>query len=998
LERQVEPIVRMLGCLAEPLLVVQRSGMILGGNAAAARALGTTMTTSLAGTTLSAHTAAPNDLDTQIAAAAEAEAPVAVQTRDGRELACHLSVLDNDMLLVRLAVGQDTNGALSDPPSYDPPATVEQLARRMLSVAVSSVGARMAGIYLLDDDGLTLELVGSHRYRAGGYDRFRLVSMTTPIPLTECVREATPLFLLTPHDFERREPGFLTRHPYVDRAMVFLPLVVDTRCIGAVLLGHEWPWQLADANRTFLGAFATQCAVTLDRARSDESRLRHLDLAAERFDRLHAFAGALARAITPADVAEVVIDAGAAATGARGARLWLLDDSGSNVSLVRSVGPSGPGHPARVPLDGVGRRPVLDAIESGAPVWIESSRQLELRYPDAYALFPPGGELSLACVPLLVQGRAIGAIAFDFGVDRRFLAHERAFFQMITWYAAQAVERARLYAVEQQARSAAEARQQRTAFLAESDALLATLDYQSILAAIASTAVPRIADWCIVEIDEERRHGRPAIALHVDPAKSSNVRAMTDEFHALRIPDVLRNGRSLLYKRDGAHPADPALAVLYARCGTVSSMIVPITARGVTLGTILLGSTESQRVYDPLDLAMAEELGRKVGLAIENARLYRDAREADRLKDEFLAMLSHELRNPLVPIVAAVDLIGLEDNDQFVEERGLIQRNTRHLVRLLDDLLDVARITRGKISLAKEHCEMSDLVRDAVEMALPLIEDRDHRLRVACSRRGLPVLADRGRIAQAIANLLTNAAKYTDPGGTITVTAQIEGANVVVRVEDTGIGIAEDDIPHIFDIFVQAPDSQLARRGGLGIGLTVVKRLIELHGGTVSARSNGPGCGSEFVIALPLTTAEAPAVLVRPRATAGAASDRRVLVVDDNHDAATAIAKLMDAVGFTTHVVHDGPAALDAAPNLDLDLALLDLGLPDMDGYELARQLRASYPSLRIVALTGFGMASDRRRSREAGFDDHIVKPLTLDGARQIAASIDTPLDANEAG
>jgi signal transduction histidine kinase/CheY-like chemotaxis protein len=984
-ERRFESIVRMLGQLAEPLLLVARSGEILAGNVPAATALGTS-TGSLVGTQLSAHMAEPADVDTDIAAAAHGEAPLALQTRDGRELTCYPSVLDSELLLVRLTA----NGAM-----YDAPATVEELARTMLSVAASTIGARMGGVYLLDDDGLTLELVAAHRFREEGYDRFRLVSMTASIPLTDCVREAAPLFLLTPDDFERREPGFFARHPYVDRALTVLPLVVDTRCIGAALFGHEWPWQLTNADRAFLAAFATECAATLDHARSDERRLRHLELAAERFDRLHAFAGALARAITPADVADVVIDAGAAATGARGARLWLLDDDGRKVTLVRSVGPTGPAHDARVPLEGVGRRPVLDAIQNGAPVWLESSRQLELRYPEAFALFPPGAELSLACVPLLVQGRAIGAVAFDFIVERRFLAHERAFFQMLTWYAAQAVERARLYGVEQQARSAAEARQQRTAFLAESDALLATLDYQSTLAAIASTAVPRIADWCIVEIEEERRHGRPPIALHADPAKTAGVAAMTDQFHALRIPEILRGGRALLYKRDDSKGTAPELDVLYAHCGTLSSMLVPITARGVMLGAILLGSANPQRIYDQLDLAMAEELGRKVGLAIENARLYRDAREADRLKDEFLAMLSHELRNPLVPIVAAVELIGLEDNDRFVEERGLIQRNAKHLVRLIEDLLDVSRITRGKISLTKEHSEMSELLRDAIDMALPLIEERNHRLRLACPRRGLPVLADRVRIAQTIANLLTNAAKYTDPGGTITVTAQAEGANVLVHVEDTGIGIAADVSPHIFDMFVQAPDLQPSRRGGLGIGLTVVKRLIELHGGWVSVRSGGLGRGSEFVIALPITTTDAPVVRARPRTPRPSTGDRRVLVVDDNEDAATAIAKLMDAVGFTTHVVHDGPAALEAAPDFDPDLALLDLGLPDMDGYELARQLRAHFPALRIVALTGFGMASDRRRSHEAGFDDHIVKPLTLDGARQIAASIEIPADAD---
>jgi signal transduction histidine kinase len=419
-------------------------------------------------------------------------------------------------------------------------------------------------------------------------------------------------------------------------------------------------------------------------------------------------------------------------------------------------------------------------------------------------------------------------------------------------------------------------------------------------------------------------------------------------------------------------------------------MVVPIMARGRTLGAILLNSADQARLYDEHDLAMAEELGRKVGLALENARLYREVREADQLKDDFLAMLGHELRNPLVPIIAAVDLMALDDNEIFAKERGLIHRNAEHLVRLVDDLLDVSRITRGKFSLTQARCDIADLVRDAIDIAYPLIEQGNHRLLVSAPPRGLAVFADRVRIGQAIANLLTNAAKYTEPCGTITVTAHAEGANALIRVEDTGIGIAADVISRIFDLFVQAPDTRDARKGGLGIGLTIVKRVVELHGGTVEASSKGLGQGSSFAITLPLTaTAEQPSYATR--STARAVGERHVLVVDDNHDAAEAIGALMSAVGFITHVCHDGFAALEIAPTLDPGLALLDLGLPRMDGYELARRLRAIQPTLRIVAVTGFGQPSDRVRSQEAGFDKHVIKPVTLEMLRQLVEQLGPP-------
>jgi signal transduction histidine kinase len=511
--------------------------------------------------------------------------------------------------------------------------------------------------------------------------------------------------------------------------------------------------------------------------------------------------------------------------------------------------------------------------------------------------------------------------------------------------------------------------------------------------------VPRIADWCIVEIEDERLRGKPAYAKHVDPAKTPFVVELSARFRAVGAPDrgipwVIRTGSSLLYRSITPEQLrgmpDRELSELYIQSGVVSSMVVPITARGRTLGAILFNSADPARLYDEHDLAMAEELGRKVGLAIENARLYREVREADQLKDEFLAMLSHELRNPLVPIVAAIDLMALDDNETFVQERGLIQRNAEHLVRLVDDLLDVSRITRGKFSLTQARCDIADLVRDAIDIAYPLIEQGNHRLLLSAPRRGLAVFADRVRIGQAIANLLTNAAKYTEPGGTITMSAHAEGRNAIIRVEDTGLGIDADVLPRIFDLFVQAPNTQVARKGGLGIGLTIVKRLVELHGGTVTASSGGLGQGSAFVITLPLTTTEEQASHATP-SHARAIGERRVLVVDDNHDAAVSIGALMRAIGFTTHVTHDGFAALEIVPTFEPDLALLDLGLPRMDGYVLARRLREIHPALRIVAVTGFCQPSDRVRSQEAGFDEHIVKPVTLEILRQLVHRLGAP-------
>jgi len=677
----------------------------------------------------------------------------------------------------------------------------------------------------------------------------------------------------------------------------------------------------------------------------------------------------------------------------------MVDDDGTTVTLVRSVGPTGPRpeHHQRIPLARPVRMPILDAIRDGVPVWIESCRQLELRYPEIFKIFSRGGESSLACLPLIAQGRCVGGLALNFDRAHHLLESERAFFEVIAWYAAQAIERARLYAAEQRARVAAEARQRRSEFLAESDSVLASLDPQAILR-IASKAVPRIAECCAIILDDEIKRGIPPTVTHVDPARRSQILAIHERNRTHGEPDVglraaLRTGRPQLVRSVTpelirTRIRDPELADLYVQSGVTSWMIAPIAVRERTLGALLLCRIESDQLYDDEDLAMAEELGRKLGMALDNARLYLEVREDDRLKDEFLAMLSHELRNPLVPIVAASDLMDLDGSEHFVQERRLIRRNTEHLVRLVDDLFDIARITRGNITVVNELCELSDLVREAVDVAFPLIDERGHRLLVGATRRQFLVLVDRIRIVQAIANLLTNAAKYTEPGGTITVTVDGDDETTFVSVLDTGIGISAELLPHVFDIFVQGPDRS---RGGLGIGLTVVKRVVELNGGTVTAASAGPRKGSELVIRLPLV--RAPEQLVQaaaPRTFKAVGTTppvgRRVLVVDDNHDAAEAIARMMAANGFVPSVTHDGLAALAAASELSPDLALIDLGMPGMDGYELARQLRERYPALRLVAVTGFGRTTDREMSSEAGFDEHVVKPVTIDMLRRISS------------
>lgn len=356
-------------------------------------------------------------------------------------------------------------------------------------------------------------------------------------------------------------------------------------------------------------------------------------------------------------------------------------------------------------------------------------------------------------------------------------------------------------------------------------------------------------------------------------------------------------------------------------------------------------------------------------------------RELDRRKDEFLAMLAHELRNPLAPIFTAAQLLKLPGLDQSRIGRAsdAIARQAAHMTKLLDDLLDVSRVTRGQIQIERVPVDLSAVAVDAIEQARPLIELRHHALEIRPLPGAITVLGDKTRLVQIFVNILNNAAKYTPDGGTIVFQMAAEGPQVVITVRDNGIGISSDMIPHVFELFTQAKRSPDRSQGGLGLGLALVKRLVELHGGFISAKSEGEGKGSEFAIRLPIMSVAPPAERLTPREVSTAPARRclRIMVVDDNVDAAQTMAMLLDAAGFEVDVQHDAQTALQHAELLRPQVMLLDIGLPDMDGYELARRLRR-VPGMGgavLIAVTGYGQSEDVAAAEAAGFNHHLLKP-----------------------
>ena len=420
-------------------------------------------------------------------------------------------------------------------------------------------------------------------------------------------------------------------------------------------------------------------------------------------------------------------------------------------------------------------------------------------------------------------------------------------------------------------------------------------------------------------------------------------------------------------------------------CGLLAA---PLVGReGKALGLIQL-SDRHDGDFTGDDEAILVQLAQMTSAALENARMYQDLREQDRRKDEFLAMLAHELRNPLAPLRNALYLFRMEteQSDEMVcETLGMMDRQVEHLVRLVDDLLDVGRITRGKIILQKEPVDLLDIVSRAVETSKTLIGARAHRLEVTVPEGPLPIEGDSVRLAQVLLNLLNNAAKFTPDGGQIRLTVERAGQEAVVRVRDSGMGISAEMLPHVFELFTQGDRTIERAEGGLGIGLTLVKSLTEMHGGTVKASSEGPGKGSEFTIRLPLLTSPVTRRSPAKEMPLTPGPGRRILIVDDNRDAARSLGTLLRLLGNETRIALGGWQALEEVPEYLPDVVVLDIGMPGLNGLEVARRIRAlPLHQPLLVALTGFGSEEDRRQAQKAGFDAHLVKPVDLEALKAV--------------
>jgi PAS domain S-box-containing protein len=530
--------------------------------------------------------------------------------------------------------------------------------------------------------------------------------------------------------------------------------------------------------------------------------------------------------------------------------------------------------------------------------------------------------------------------------------------------------------------------EQSIAFLAQAGHTLAALTNRtSALQQVARLTVPFFADWCLVYCINQQGAIELVAHAHCDAEKERILQDVVEMLpldweSAASSVQALRTGKTQLVAQipdtvitDLARTEE--LRANLRKLNPRSLISAPLQIGDRTIGAITFVTSESHREYILRDVSFAESIANRAATALDNANLLLSVQDAVRQRDEFLAMLAHELRNPLSAIRYATALAQMPSPESRPELLDIIERQVGNLAHLIDDLLDVSRISQNKITLKMDHADAGTIASRALETARSLLEQKHHEVVVDIADTPMPLYVDSVRTEQVIANLLTNAAKYTPDGGRVTLRTFPENGWAIIKVTDTGIGLAPELLPRIFDLFAQADRSLDRSEGGLGIGLTLARRLAEMHGGTVSVTSAGLGQGSEFTVRLPLSEPNVVEAQNKPQTASHAPTALRILVVDDNRDTTRAAALLLKSRGHDVREAYDGPSAVNAAKDFHPHAVLLDLGLPGMSGFDVASTLRAEgFTNETLIAVSGYGQAEDRRRTQEVGFDFHLVKPV----------------------
>jgi PAS domain S-box-containing protein len=838
--------------------------------------------------------------------------------------------------------------ALSD--AITPPAVLRVLA----SDVVAAAGAITAMVALRVGLGAELETVRSTGYLEAQLSGFKHFDLDADLPIARAVREKQPIFLESDERIAEFEPGFVACASVTgEHAYAAIPLFLEGRVLGAVGFGFPTPHSFSEDDRAFMLALVQQSAQALERARLSALQTEeaaHLS---------HEVLKQMPEAILVTDVEGNI-------------RYWL----GEAESIFGYLAEEMVGRNMAL----LHREDVRDEVTLRILQQIDASRTFLGEVP---CVRRDGSEVPTEVTAYAVhdqEGRPLFLVAIYRDITDRKRSEE---------------ERARLIRA-QAARAEAEEAARRFAFLAEmSTALAASLDFTATLQALARLSIPVLADFCVLDVDDGFGVRHVAVA-HVDPLKEPLLR----HFQPTRLDGepgavarVLRTGRSELYADiSGDALLHEAMSgeegAAYRELAPLSYLVVALQARGRILGAFSLVSSESGRFFERADIAFAEEVAHRAALALDNARLYREVQDANRLKDEFLGKVSHELRTPLNAILGWARMMQAGSLDRGAESRALsaIERNAEHQVTLIDELLDASQIVTGMLKIERLALELTLPVQTAIDEILPSAAGKGVAIETTLDPEGVFVEGDPARLQQVVWHLLSNAVKFARPGGVITVQLSQDERSAEIKVADDGDGISADLLPYVFERFRQGDSAGSRRHGGLGLGLSIVRPLVELHGGTVRISSPGPGRGTTCIVQLPISTGAAATALTNagiapdPRNPFPRLSGVRVLIADDDPDTLTMLSSVLRRCGAEVSTATSAAEALKLIEVSEPSLLVVDIGMPGEDGYSLIRKVRDLLPRkvgrTPALALTAYARTEDRVRALAAGYQMHVPKPI----------------------
>lgn len=723
---------------------------------------------------------------------------------------------------------------------------------------------------------------------------------------------------------------------------------------------------------------------------------------------LQKMTAALSDATNRIEVAEIVVNHLGLMLAESQPAIATLSRDGAHIEYVRDGGPNAPNTLSKLPLST--RTPITDAIHTKTIIVLDSPEAIQERYPNL-----PGSQVeeigAIIAVPFVVDGQATGALAIRFKRAEFSKPDDYDFILHVSHTCTQSLERVRLHEAERLARAAIDTERRRLGLLVEASAVLnASLDASAITDALAHVVVPNFADFCIVHRRDHDGFPHVENVVHENAEQEALLYRFVESYPFRPehfAVEMVRTGKTLFLEyidenfiRDLTATEHQLYVELFHGIAMKSIIVVPMITRGETLGLLTFGTTKNR--FQKADVVFAEEIAHRTAMALNNARLYHEAQEANRVKDEFLGVVSHELRTPLNAILGWARMLRTGAVREGAQPRALeaIERNASHQARLIDDLLDASRITAGKLRLDATIVELGQVVESAVQSVLPGATAKGIRLQTSCEGQSIPVFADANRLQQIVWNLLSNAIKFTSKEGTIEVIVRREGDEALIRISDNGRGIRPDLIPHIFERFRQGDGTLTRNSGGLGLGLSIVRHLVEAHGGTVHAQSPGADMGATFYVRLPISK---PKTITPPKPMPAVPKhDTRkliglgILVIDDEPDAREILEEVLTLAGATIKTAADAAEALRILSDFVPDVIISDLAMPGEDGLSLIRKIRARSPdrvaSVPAIALTAYTRIEDRVQALNAGFQLHVPKPVDPTELVATVASLRTVL------